>query len=503
MDSIRYLLVAFFLFSSSVFADEYPATKKHYGEGMALFDSAGEACDSYSSSVASGYGAKFCGQMQISGTTSGGLPNCQRYLRPDLDPNSQCNWYDHAPINYKYECPSGGTLSGSICINAPECQGGGQRDANGECGPPPPNCTSGDQKTITEFQSSGNTNVYIGRGPDMSSGGCQYQCSSDTESDVFYYTDQGTYYPRLCVGTGNPAVPGDTAGTAVPSGAIPVARDIDDGQTCQSLTHHRVCTGGDIPPNCFEVDGLRSCQVESTEDSTVYNNDPPEITPSSDDNCYRTPRGSVSCVVTESDSVKQYCGKYNGQTTCYSDDKAVTRDTTTTTTTNPDGSITKTVTTSDNIRNSDGSTTITTTYPDGHTETTKTGGNGPSSGTGESGEGVDNGTLNQIAKNTDEIAKNTSKSECEKSPNSIGCSDLSEGAVPAPGQIATIDVPIALQYTSWGEGSCPSPQSISLHGISVDISYQPYCDIASGIRPILIALAFMSAAYIVFGGVKE
>lgn len=46
-------------------------------------------------------------------------------------------------------------------------------------------------------------------------------------------------------------------------------------------------------------------------------------------------------------------------------------------------------------------------------------------------------------------------------------------------------------------GSCPSPNSIVVFGKTVQISYQPFCDLAVLIAPLLVALGWFYAAYIV------
>lgn len=59
------------------------------------------------------------------------------------------------------------------------------------------------------------------------------------------------------------------------------------------------------------------------------------------------------------------------------------------------------------------------------------------------------------------------------------------------------------------EGACPSPTTIPIefsgYKTSVEISYQPFCDFAGLMRPVVIVIATILAAYIAggFRGVKN
>lgn len=63
----------------------------------------------------------------------------------------------------------------------------------------------------------------------------------------------------------------------------------------------------------------------------------------------------------------------------------------------------------------------------------------------------------------------------------------------------------SFSYTDIGGGSasCPSPQNIVVAGRSIAIEYTPLCQFASGIRSIVILLAWIAAAYIVFARPKN
>lgn len=94
------------------------------------------------------------------------------------------------------------------------------------------------------------------------------------------------------------------------------------------------------------------------------------------------------------------------------------------------------------------------------------------------------------------------QSDCDKYPNSIGCSEY--GNISAADAVTKIDVPIDLTPTSLGAGSCPAPTTLTFSRFgSVSWSYQPYCDFATAISPLIIAFAWLSAGLIVLGAVKE
>ncbi|MDO8447545.1 MAG: virulence factor TspB C-terminal domain-related protein [Rhodoferax sp.] len=88
------------------------------------------------------------------------------------------------------------------------------------------------------------------------------------------------------------------------------------------------------------------------------------------------------------------------------------------------------------------------------------------------------------------------QSECEKNPDSAGCSklDLDKTEVPKIEKVVTyVEEDLGL-----GAGSCPSP--ITFHTSLTDgsISFTPYCNfLTTWVRPILILFAFLTAFFII------
>lgn len=89
------------------------------------------------------------------------------------------------------------------------------------------------------------------------------------------------------------------------------------------------------------------------------------------------------------------------------------------------------------------------------------------------------------------------KTDCEKFPASIGCAEFGTPAAQEP--LTTLEIPLNPDYSAiGGAGACPA--SVTVAGITW--SYQPFCDFASAIRPLIIGFAWLSFAYIVAGTVR-
>lgn len=86
---------------------------------------------------------------------------------------------------------------------------------------------------------------------------------------------------------------------------------------------------------------------------------------------------------------------------------------------------------------------------------------------------------------------------CEVFPHISACAILGEG--PPPEQLPEDQINIQISPDSgWGpdSGSCPSSVSIRP---GLDFSYQPYCDFASGVRPLILGFAWLAAGLMVVG----
>jgi hypothetical protein len=91
-------------------------------------------------------------------------------------------------------------------------------------------------------------------------------------------------------------------------------------------------------------------------------------------------------------------------------------------------------------------------------------------------------------------------SECEKSPDTLGCARLD---VPTQDPIPETSIPVSITpQGGWGDsgGSCPEARYVETQGHTIPIPFDLVCTYMAGIRPIVIAVAWLAAAFIVFGG---
>lgn len=96
--------------------------------------------------------------------------------------------------------------------------------------------------------------------------------------------------------------------------------------------------------------------------------------------------------------------------------------------------------------------------------------------------------------------KEQEKDFCKLNPKSIACAELGE-LKDQP--FDPIEKPFRITpHSPWGadNAQCPAPKVMTLAtGGTYTMSYQPTCDFFSGIRPAVIALAFLVALYIALG----
>lgn len=92
--------------------------------------------------------------------------------------------------------------------------------------------------------------------------------------------------------------------------------------------------------------------------------------------------------------------------------------------------------------------------------------------------------------------------ECTKNPGSLMCAKL-DSVADEPFEPESRNVAIT-PAASFGadNASCPAPAVFSVHGQSITMSYQLYCDYATGLRPIVLALAWLGAAFLFMGAVR-
>lgn len=90
--------------------------------------------------------------------------------------------------------------------------------------------------------------------------------------------------------------------------------------------------------------------------------------------------------------------------------------------------------------------------------------------------------------------------QCEKYPDSVGC--MAQGSIPASDAIGTKTISVAaitpVSISSVG-ASCPAPFVISTSHGSISFDWEPLCRYADAMRPVVLAMAWFGAAFIIAG----
>jgi len=92
--------------------------------------------------------------------------------------------------------------------------------------------------------------------------------------------------------------------------------------------------------------------------------------------------------------------------------------------------------------------------------------------------------------------------QCDKYPDTVGCARL--GSIPDE-TLPTENRSIALiQPVDIGNaGQCPAPMTATVAGMTIEWSFDPLCQYANALRPLVLALAWLSAGLIFIGGVRN
>jgi hypothetical protein len=131
-------------------------------------------------------------------------------------------------------------------------------------------------------------------------------------------------------------------------------------------------------------------------------------------------------------------------------------------------------------------------------------GTGGGSGTGSGSPGGGAGSAGTPASSVGSGSTSTPSPCTTTDANSIGCSEYGTPTDNVP--LGTSDnSPTTITPVSFGSsGACPAPVVISvMSGHSMTIDYTPICNFASGVRPVILLLAWMAAGFIFIEGVKS
>jgi hypothetical protein len=108
---------------------------------------------------------------------------------------------------------------------------------------------------------------------------------------------------------------------------------------------------------------------------------------------------------------------------------------------------------------------------------------------------------------TETPAKEPEKqTECEKNPEIIACQKVTLGEL-TPEPIKNMNRTMSINKDSgWGpeNGTCPAPKTAVVLGVNLSMPFTMICNLATAIRPVVIGMAWLSAALAFFGlGRKE
>lgn len=104
---------------------------------------------------------------------------------------------------------------------------------------------------------------------------------------------------------------------------------------------------------------------------------------------------------------------------------------------------------------------------------------------------------------TDPVPQDTTETpptenQCDKYPNTVGCTDLGtppDGELMPHSEVSLSFSPVAIASNA----TCPAPATVNAFGQSIPVEYDAACTYASGLKPIVIAIAYLSALFIIFG----
>lgn len=92
--------------------------------------------------------------------------------------------------------------------------------------------------------------------------------------------------------------------------------------------------------------------------------------------------------------------------------------------------------------------------------------------------------------------------QCDKYPNSLGCANL-DSPLAEDLQTEARGPSLISPVSLGGAGSCPAPLTATVMGHVVEMSFDPLCQYANALRPLVLALAWLSAGVLFIGGVRN
>ncbi|WP_334106597.1 virulence factor TspB C-terminal domain-related protein [Methylobacillus sp.] len=95
------------------------------------------------------------------------------------------------------------------------------------------------------------------------------------------------------------------------------------------------------------------------------------------------------------------------------------------------------------------------------------------------------------------------KTDCDKYPDAIGCQVMGDVPQFEPLETKEIDMSSIVLRELPSDNSCPAPLYYTIGGHTITLSFDPICQYASAFKPLVIAAAWLSAAFIIVGARKD
>lgn len=92
---------------------------------------------------------------------------------------------------------------------------------------------------------------------------------------------------------------------------------------------------------------------------------------------------------------------------------------------------------------------------------------------------------------------------CDKHPDVIACQKMDEPEDPGELKTKAVDLDFQVQSGYAGSAVCPAPMTYEAFGHVLSLSWQPFCDSLAMVKNLLLAFAWISAAFILLGAKKE
>lgn len=92
---------------------------------------------------------------------------------------------------------------------------------------------------------------------------------------------------------------------------------------------------------------------------------------------------------------------------------------------------------------------------------------------------------------------------CEENPDVLACQKLGEAPDLIPLEVKEVNIGSMILRELPSDNSCPAPLTTTIYGHTISLSFDPLCQYASTFKPLVLSLAWLSAAFIVVGYRKD